>query len=436
MQPNLITHRNLTLLPIPAAAIRKAGIVWLGGKTMGQWYRTQAEPPDAMLNASLWDKKGAIGTIIRQGQQLRSEGNGLGFGLLDNGGQRWAFGGPWEKNWQDYLTGTPALIWQGKATGGHMPLAADERAKTRRSALCAAGDTLYLVTGKGLSLAEFTNQLLDFGMYYALNLDGGGSSRLMMGGQAVNSPTDDRCCPNAIAIWLKKEDKQEETTMKSIYLSPSTQEKNQGAGSYGTEETRMNQLCDLVEQKLKNRYKIYRNKPEMTLQQVVADSNSKKPDIHLALHSNAGRGKGCECWICGTGGQAEKLAQKVYGKIVAISPFVGRGVKTSKTLYEVNKTTAPAVILEVEFHDNLQGADWIVQNLEQIGQAITQGVLDYFGDAESEPPKPQPETMTAQQAIDKLAKAGIIDTPEYWEKAVSCVKYLDGLLVKMAGRLE
>ena len=194
--------------------------------------------------------------------------------------------------------------------------------------------------------------------------------------------------------------------MKSIYLSPSTQEKNQGAGSYGTEETRMNQLCDLVEQKLKNRYKIYRNKPEMTLQQVVADSNSKKPDIHLALHSNAGRGKGCECWICGTGGQAEKLAQKVYGKIVAISPFVGRGVKTSKTLYEVNKTTAPAVILEVEFHDNLQGADWIVQNLEQIGQAITQGVLDYFGDAESEPPKPQPETMTAQQAIDKLAKAG------------------------------
>ena len=122
--------------------------------------------------------------------------------------------------------------------------------------------------------------------------------------------------------------------------------------------------------------------------------------------------------------------------MVAISPFVGRGVKTSKTLYEVNKTTAPAVILEVEFHDNPQGADWIVQNLEQIAQAIVQGVLDYFGDSTVEPPKPQPETMTAHQAIDKLAKAGIIDTPEYWEKAVSCVKYLDGLLVKMAGRLE
>ena len=33
--------------------------------------------------------------------------------------------------------------------------------------------------------------------------------------------------------------------MKSIYLSPSTQENNVGAGSYGTEEQRMNQIMDL-----------------------------------------------------------------------------------------------------------------------------------------------------------------------------------------------
>lgn len=426
-----ITHRALTLLPIPVLSIRQAKIVWLGGKTMGQWRKAQADPPDYLLNGSLWDKKGAIGTIFREGEQIRSEGNGLGFGLTDKGGQDWAFGGPWDKSWQDYITGTPALIWRCKATGGHMPLAADEQVKTRRSALCAAGDILYLVTGKGLTLAEFTNQLLEFGVYYALNLDGGGSSRLMVGGTAVNSPTDDRKCPNAIAIWLKKKEEQEETTMKSIYLSPSTQQNNQGAGDYGTEEQRMNQLCDLVEKTLKNRYKLYRNRPEMTLQQVVADSNGKKPDIHLALHSNAGGGQGCECLICARGGQAEKLANQVYRKITAISPFTGRGVKTSKTLYEVNKTTAPAVILEVEFHDSQQGAAWIVQNMEQIAQAIAQGVTEYFGDSLPEP-ESQPEALTTQQAIEKLTQGGIIDTPEYWQNAVKCVKHLDGLLVKMA----
>lgn len=221
--------------------------------------------------------------------------------------------------------------------------------------------------------------------------------------------------------------------MKTIYLSPSTQQHNLGAGDYGTEEQRMNQLCDLVQQRLKGRYQLYRNRPEMTLQQAVADSNGKKPDIHLALHSNAGGGSGCECWICARGGQAEKLANQLYRNIIAISPFTGRGVKTSKSLYEVNKTTAPAVILEVEFHDRQQGAAWIVQNMEPIAQAIAQGVVEYFGDSL---PEPQPAEMTTQQAIEQLAQAGIMDTPEYWRNAVQCVKYLDGLLAKMAGALR
>ncbi len=216
--------------------------------------------------------------------------------------------------------------------------------------------------------------------------------------------------------------------MKSIYLSPSTQQNNIGAGSYGTEEDRMNQLCDLVEQKLRGKYILYRNRPEMTLQQAVADSNGKKPDIHLALHSNAGGGQGCECWICATGGQAEKLAKQLYQQVTAISPFVGRGVKTSTALYEVNRTTAPAVILEVEFHDNEKGAAWITSNMEQIAQAIVRGIAAHFGDTVEQP-------MTAQQAIDKLAKAGIIDTPEYWQNAVGCVKNLDTLLTKAAKKL-
>lgn len=223
--------------------------------------------------------------------------------------------------------------------------------------------------------------------------------------------------------------------MKRIYLSPSAQENNVGAGSYGTEEQRMNQLCDLVEQKLKGRYQIYRNRPEMSLQQIVADSNAKRPDVHLALHSNAGGGKGCECWICAKGGQAEKLAQQIYRQITAISPFAGRGVKVSKTLYEVNKTAAPAVILEAEFHDNEKGAAWIVEHMEQIAQAVAQGVTEHFGDSAAEPSKPQPAELTAEQAVDKLAKAGLIDTPDYWKNAVQCVKNLDALLVKMANKL-
>ena len=57
----------------------------------------------------------------------------------------------------------------------------------------------------------------------------------------------------------------------------------------------------------------------------------------------------------------------------------------SKTLYEVNKTDAPAVILEAEFHDNEKGAAWIVEHMEQIAQAVAQGVTEHFGDSAAEP---------------------------------------------------
>ena len=74
---------------------------------------------------------------------------------------------------------------------------------------------------------------------------------------------------------------------KIVYLSPSTQENNKGVGSYGTEEKRMNEISDVVEKVLKaHGIKVYRNKPSMSLSQVVMDSNSKKPDIHFAIHSN------------------------------------------------------------------------------------------------------------------------------------------------------
>jgi N-acetylmuramoyl-L-alanine amidase len=74
---------------------------------------------------------------------------------------------------------------------------------------------------------------------------------------------------------------------KIVYLSPSTQEKNIGAGNFGTEEYRMGLICNITEKVLKcHGVTVYRNKPEMTLAQVVIDSNKKNPDIHFAIHSN------------------------------------------------------------------------------------------------------------------------------------------------------
>jgi N-acetylmuramoyl-L-alanine amidase len=175
---------------------------------------------------------------------------------------------------------------------------------------------------------------------------------------------------------------------KSVYLSPSTQERNIGAGDYGTEEKRCNEIIDITEKVLKRHgIKVYRNKPTMSLTQVVEDSNSKNPDIHFACHSNAfdKNTKGCEGFCHRFGGKGEKLIKEVYSLVSKLTPWNDRGVKegyqfyNGKPMYETCYTNAPAGLLEIDFHDNPAAAEWIVSNIERIGIAIAKGILKFFG---------------------------------------------------------
>lgn len=177
---------------------------------------------------------------------------------------------------------------------------------------------------------------------------------------------------------------------KSIYLSPSTQEKNVGAGDYGTEEYRANQICDITEKELiRHGVKTYRNKPSMTLSKVVADSNKKNADVHFAIHTNAynKKSRGCEifCYEKGIGSEGEKLANAVYLQLAPITPTADRGVKQGKdfygkgkSMYELENTKMPASLIEIAFHDNPSDAQWIINNIEKIGVEIAKGILKYF----------------------------------------------------------
>ena len=191
--------------------------------------------------------------------------------------------------------------------------------------------------------------------------------------------------------------------MFKIYLSPSTQENNIGAGDYGSEEFRMNQLADLMIPYLKAAgYEVYRNKPSMSLKEVVAESNAIKPDIHLAVHSNAANAKarGLEIYCHRFGGQGEKLARSIYALLEPLTPAPGRGVKEGanhygpgKPMYETAYTSAPAALIEVSFHDNSADAKFIIENLPLLAKTIAGGINSYFG-IEENPGNQVPEVPT------------------------------------------
>ncbi len=171
---------------------------------------------------------------------------------------------------------------------------------------------------------------------------------------------------------------------KRIYLSPSTQENNVGVDDYGTEEYRMNLIADNLEKLLEDsgKYIVYRNNEKMDISEIVAESNKLNPDIHVAIHSNAGNtvATGPEVFIAKEDGKSEILADALYDNIMKIyyDQSKGRGVKIDNELRELRETNAPSSLIEIAFHDNIKDADWIVSNTDEIALALKKGIDEYF----------------------------------------------------------
>jgi hypothetical protein len=68
-----------------------------------------------------------------------------------------------------------------------------------------------------------------------------------------------------------------------------------------------------------------------------------------------------------------------------MTPTSDRGVKegyklyNGQPMYELAYTNAPACLVEVAYHDNIDDAIWIINNIENIGIALAKGILEYFG---------------------------------------------------------
>ena len=49
------------------------------------------------------------------------------------------------------------------------------------------------------------------------------------------------------------------------------------------------------------------------------------------------------------------------------------------TLVELRRTKAPAVLVEVAYHDNVEDANWIINNIEEIAENLALSVADFLG---------------------------------------------------------
>lgn len=200
--------------------------------------------------------------------------------------------------------------------------------------------------------------------------------------------------------------------MPRVFLSPSTQEDNEYV-SGGTEERYMNLLCDQIVPYLDaSGIRWTRNDPERGAAGAITQANSGSYDLYVALHSNAappgayGTLRGSDVYYYANG-QNSRRAAGIFAeslRLVYPLPDKVRTVPTT-TLGEVARSRAPAVLLEVAYHDNREDAAFITGHLPELAWAVARSIARYFALPLAAPMEPQPAVVRTSSGALRLRAA-------------------------------
>ena len=177
--------------------------------------------------------------------------------------------------------------------------------------------------------------------------------------------------------------------MFRLYISPSCQEHNMGVDGI-SEEDRMQALGKnlklALHQEAGANMVIAMNSPEMTLDEIVRDSDKFHADAHLAIHTNAGPPSKTGTLIFAHAGSkkgnrfAELVAKHLIAAGLAMEP--GGEVRDpaeylGHRLAEVDKVKAPACLVELAYHTNAEDLKKLQKHWGDIVHALRCAVVEY-----------------------------------------------------------
>ena len=168
---------------------------------------------------------------------------------------------------------------------------------------------------------------------------------------------------------------------KRIYLSPSDQDANLYAAGNTNEMLQCRRISDACEAALKRcGFEVINNKQD-TMEERVAESNTWDADLHVCIHTNAFNGvtSGTRIFASSMTSEGAQAANTVFNVLAPKTPGTSESVSAYPALYEIRMTTAPCVYVEAEFHDVPKIAKWIIENVVLIGEAIAEGICNYYG---------------------------------------------------------
>jgi len=173
----------------------------------------------------------------------------------------------------------------------------------------------------------------------------------------------------------------------AVYLSPSTQDFNQYVTG-GNEEYYMNRIVDAMIPYLRaNGIAFSRNNTDLSIEEIIEESNSYPYNLHLALHSSYSP----EATLPLNGVEVYHYAYSPFGGERAAFIFANNlmdiyynpekvSVVPNLSLRELYLTNAPAILIELGYHDNPEDARWISENINKIAKNLVLSITEFFNE--------------------------------------------------------
>lgn len=168
---------------------------------------------------------------------------------------------------------------------------------------------------------------------------------------------------------------------KKIFISPSNQTANTYAYGNTTEAVQCGRIGVALETALKRCGFETKQMQYYSMAERVSAANTWGADLYIPVHTNACNGKvsGTRMFYYSTASAGYKACQAIFKRLAPITPGTSESISAYPSLYEVKNPNAPTAYVEADFHDVPSVAKWIIEHVEDIAEAICQGVCDYFG---------------------------------------------------------
>lgn len=174
-------------------------------ETLKSFYDRQIVKPDFIINGGLFNMSDGVPCF-----NLRDEGEAISYTTSYQGGMgtydgvQLQYGELSDGNWKDFISGYPPLIINGHIAA--FAIATEIDGNHRRSVLAYNADTVFIIAVEdpGMTFSKLQSFLINVvKCSFAINLDGGGSTKILQNGVSITSTSYNRAVDNVIAFYLK-----------------------------------------------------------------------------------------------------------------------------------------------------------------------------------------------------------------------------------------